>query len=78
MILADKERRKMGAIEQTCRAEQRMTRKEACDFISKALRLEYSTVYYKKIAEFSSCRTGQDEKFFDRAKVIDLVNRKLG
>ena len=68
----------MGAIEQTCRADLRMSRKEVCDLIERSLRLSHSTVTKKVIYEFGDCRTGENNRFFDRAKVIDLINRKVG
>ena len=68
----------MGTIEQTCRADQRMTRKEACNFIAQALRLAHSTVTRKTIYSLSDCRTGANKRFFDKAKVIDWVNRQVG
>lgn len=68
----------MGAIEQKCRADLRMTRKEACAFVAKSLRLTLDYVSKTKIAELGDYRTGENGKFFDRAKVIAYVNRKLG
>jgi hypothetical protein len=64
--------------EPTCLSGERMSRTEACVFIARALRLSYATVSRRTIyaPDFAGARTG--ERFFDRALVVDAVNRRLG
>ena len=67
----------MGAIEQTLRADERMTRKEACELIAKSLRLSINTVSKKMIyGELAEFRT--NKRFFDRAGVVNWINKQLG
>ena len=53
-------------IEQTLKDNERLSRKEACALIQKALRLEKSTVEKKTIYEPDFAQTKANDKFFRR------------
>ena len=65
-------------IEQTLKDDERLSRKEACALIQKALRLEKSTVEKKTIYEPDIVQAKANDKFFRRAELIAAINRRLG
>ena len=65
-------------IEQILKDDERLSRKEACALIQKALRLEKSTVEKKTIYEPDFAQTKSNDKFFRRSELIAAINRRLG